>query len=118
MAVEALNHTVFCVVRHLPDCGFVVRNPDKVVKVDALRGLRGDGVRAEEQGRKRWRTRRNVDMKLHMNMEQRWKMLPGGTVRDLKVPSYSSAKASDRTSPPRLSYLSSSRSSPSYMMPA
>ena len=33
---------------HLPDCFFVRGNPDKVVKVDVLRGPRGDGVHAEE----------------------------------------------------------------------
>lgn len=50
-------------------------------------------------------------MKMHMNMEERAEMgmLPGGSVKDLKVPrqlpaagefGYTSAKASDRASPP------------------
>lgn len=34
---------------HLPDYVFVCRNPDKVVKVDALRVLGGDGLHAEKQ---------------------------------------------------------------------
>lgn len=33
---------------HLPDCFFVRRQPDKVVKVDVLCGLGGDGMHAEE----------------------------------------------------------------------
>lgn len=67
------------------------------------------------------RAEMNVGMKMHMNMEERAEigMLPGGSVKDLKVPSYlsaagefgyTSAKASDRTSPPLLFYPPFSRS--------
>lgn len=58
---------------------------------------------------------------MHMNMEEgaEMGMLPGGNIKDLKVPSYlsaagefgyTSAKASDRTSPPLLFYPPFSRS--------
>lgn len=80
----------------------------KLITMTRLKRAAGE---KREMGETVW-AETNVDMKTHMNMEERAEM-PGGSIKDLKVPrylsaagefGYTSAKAPDRTSPPLLSY--------------